>query len=324
VEVEVTTGGNRTLGERITIYEVGPRDGLQNETVRLSTDQKVSLVQELADAGLRNVELTSFVSPRAVPQMADAAELTARAVAARPSVRLPVLVFTERGYDRALAAGARALAIVVIASESLSLRNSRMGVKKSLGICRRLLARAREDRLWTRVYLSAAWGCPFDGPTAPDRVLALADEIWSWEPSELAVADSVGRAHPTGVGRLLEELGRRFGMDRLAVHVHGTRTRGLENAAAAISAGVRTLDSSVGGLGGCPFASGAAGNVSTEDLVSLAHHRGFETGVGVGALRRIAGRLGRLLGKPAVSRFSRGTQHAERDTPSSASSWRIR
>ncbi|MBI5013951.1 MAG: hydroxymethylglutaryl-CoA lyase [Deltaproteobacteria bacterium] len=285
------------MAERIDVYEVGPRDGLQNETAVLATDQKLALIARLVGAGLRRMEATSFVSPKAMPQMADAAEVTRGAALAWPDGRFSALVLSELGYDRAIAAGCRSVAVVVIASESLSRRNSRIGVEGGLGVGRRLLERARRDGVRTRAYLSAAWACPYEGPVPAGRATALAERIWEAGPDELAIADSVGHAEPLEVGRLLEDLGRRLGMDRLAVHLHDTQALGLANAAAAIAAGVRTVDASIGGLGGCPFAAGAAGNLATEDLVFLAHKMGFETGVDLGRLWEAVAWLDDVVGR---------------------------
>lgn len=284
----------------LTLCEVGPRDGLQNEKALITTEQKCALVDGLVAAGVRVVELSSFVNPKAVPQMADAEAVFAYALKHHPHVRFLGLVINEKGYERAVAAGCRAIAVVVIASETWSQRNSRMSTAESVETCRRILARAKADGVWARVYVSAAWHCPFDGPTRPERVLALADEIWNMGVDELTLADSIGHAHPLEVGRLMEQLGARFEMSKLAVHLHDTQALGLANAYAAISAGVRTLDASLAGLGGCPFAPGAAGNLATEDLVFLANKLGYQTNVNLDALwplvRTVDETLGRRVG----------------------------
>lgn len=303
------------MADEIKVYEVGPRDGLQNEATVLATKHKDELVGRLVDAGLRHVEVTSFVSPKAVPQMADAAQVMRRAVNAWPQGRFAALVLTEGGYERALAAGCSSVAVVVIASETLSRTNSRIGVEGAMAVCRRLLERARRDRVHTRAYLSAAWACPYEGPVPAERATALAERIWEAQPDELAVADSVGHAHPLEVGRLMEALGRRFGMDRLAVHLHDTQALGLANAAAAVSAGVRTVDASIGGLGGCPFAPGAAGNLATEDLVFLAHRMGFETGVDLDRLWATVGWLDTLLGRRVGGRTRTWWENRRDDEP---------
>jgi len=281
----------------LTICEVGPRDGLQNEKALITTEQKCALVDGLAAAGVRVMELSSFVHPKAVPQMADAEAVFAHALRHHPQVRFLGLVINEKGYERALTAGCRAVAVVVIASETWSQRNSRMSTAESMMACRRILARAKADGVWARVYVSAAWHCPFEGPTPPERVVALADEIWNIGVDELTIADSIGHAHPLEVGRLLETLGARFGMEKLAAHLHDTQALGLANAYAAISAGVRVLDASIAGLGGCPFAPGAAGNLATEDLVFLANKLGYQTNVNLDALWSLARTADETLGR---------------------------
>jgi hydroxymethylglutaryl-CoA lyase len=288
------------MTEKVAVCEVGPRDGLQNEKAHLSAAQKCALVDGLVRAGARYIELGSFVNPKAVPQMADTEAVFAHALARYPDVRFTGLVINERGYERALAAGCRAVAIVVIASETWSRRNSHMSTVESVALCRKLLARARADGVWARVYLSAAWHCPYEGPTPSERVIALADEIWAEGVAELAVADSIGHAHPLEVGRLMERLGARFEMGKLAVHLHDTQALGSANAYAALSAGVRIVDASVGGLGGCPFAPGTAGNLATEDFVFMAHKMGYDTGLNLDALWPVVsdadGMLGRRVG----------------------------
>ena len=269
------------MNNQITIYEVGPRDGLQNEKVRWETGQKLHFVDQLVAAGLMEIELTSFVHPKAVPQMADADEVMRTALTTygdRP-VRFTGLVLNERGYDRALAAGCRSMAFGVAVSNTFSQQNTRMSNKEALTLTAKLIRRARADGVRVRVYLMTAWVCPFEGPTPPPQAAAYAAEIWQMGVDELAIADTIGYAHPLEVGRLFDLLGRQMDMRKLAAHLHDTQALGLANAAAAIAAGVRILDSSVGGLGGCPFAPGAAGNLATEDLVFMVYKMGFGTGV---------------------------------------------
>lgn len=267
------------MSEAIKIYEVGPRDGLQNESTLVSTKQKQQMVDGLVRAGLQHVELTSYVHPKAVPQMADADGLMAWARQKYPATDFVGLVFNQIGYDRALASGARRMAFGVSVSETFSQKNTRMSSQRALEITRDLVRQAQRDGIWTRVYVMTAWVCPFEGLTPPQRTIALAEQIWELGVDELAVADTIGHASPIDVGRLMENLGRRLDMARLAVHLHDTQAIGLANATTALQAGVRIFDSSVGGLGGCPFAPGAAGNLATEDLVFLAFKMGLGTGV---------------------------------------------
>jgi hydroxymethylglutaryl-CoA lyase len=287
----------------IKIYEVGPRDGLQNEAMPVSTAQKNQLVAGLIAAGLQHIELTSFVQPTAVPQMADADEVMVANRHKYPDIDFVGLVFNQRGYDRAIAAGCRAIACGVSVSETFSQKNTRMSQQTALDISRSLVAQAKRDGLWTRAYVMTAWVCPFEGPTPPQRTWAIAEKLWELELDELAIADTIGFAHPLEVGRLLEELGRRLDMKRLAVHLHDTQAMGLANATAALQAGIRIFDSSVGGLGGCPFAPGAAGNLATEDLVFLAYKMGIGTGVDFQKLWDVVHDLESFNGRPVGGRI---------------------
>lgn len=293
------------MSESIKIYEVGPRDGLQNEASPINTAKKLRLVAGLAAAGLRHIELTSFVHPTAVPQMADADVVMETAVS-NPTynhINFVGLVFNQRGYERALAAGCRAMAFGVAVSDTFSQRNTRRASAEALATTRALVAQARRDGIWTRVYLMTAWVCPFEGKINPLRTIALAEQVWALGIDELAVADTIGHADPLAVGSLMENLGRRLDMSRLAVHLHDTQAIGLANATTALQAGVRIFDSSVGGLGGCPFAPGAAGNLATEDLVFLAYKLGLGTGVDFRKLWDIVDDLEQWVGRPIGGRI---------------------
>lgn len=291
------------MSDSIKIYEVGPRDGLQNEATPVDTVNKKRLVDGLVTAGLRHIELTSFVHPKAVPQMADADGLMQDSREKYPDCDFIGLVFNQRGYDRAIASGCRSMAFGVSATETFSQKNTRMSSARALEITRDLAAQARRDGIWTRVYIMTAWVCPFEGPTPPQRTIALAEKIWEIGIDELAIADTIGHANPLDVGRLMEELGRRLDMSRLAVHLHDTQAIGLANATTALQAGVRIFDSSVGGLGGCPFAPGAAGNLATEDLVFLAYKMSIGTGVDFQKLWDVVWALERVIGRPIGGRI---------------------
>lgn len=302
------------MPDYIKVYEVGPRDGLQNEATPVSTAQKNRLVDGLIDAGLQHIELTSFVHPKAVPQMADADEVTAVNRQKYPSVDFVGLVFNQRGYDRALAAGCRAIACGVSVSETFSQKNTRMSSPEAQAISRSLVEQAKRDGLWTRAYVMTAWVCPFEGPTPPHKTVAVAETLWSLGVDELAIADTIGFANPLDVGRLMENLGRRLDMNRLAVHLHDTQAMGLANATTALQAGVRIFDSSIGGLGGCPFAPGAAGNLATEDLVFLAYKMGIGTGVDFQRLWDVVHELETFIGRPVGGRIRawwESTYHTE-------------
>lgn len=246
------------MSEFLKICEVGPRDGLQNEASQVSTEQKQALVDGLIGAGLKYVELTSFVSAKAVPQMADADQIMPYARSKYPEAHFNGLIINEKGYERALAAGTKGVAVVVVVTETLSQRNSRMSVAESLETCKRIVERAKADGVFTRVYLAVAWVCPYEGATPPEKVIACADKVWEMGVDELALADTIGHAHPLEVGRLCETFGKRYDMNKLAVHLHDTQALGLANAAAAISAGVRIIDASVAGLGGMSLCAGFA------------------------------------------------------------------
>lgn len=274
-------------GETILIREVGPRDGLQNEAVPISTRQKQLLIDGLIASGLTSIEVTSFVNPRLVPQMGDSSELMTRILARyhdRTDLHFSALVLNERGYDYAVAAGTRAIATLVFTSDTMSRRNNNVSAAGAMERCRRLAERAHADGVWFRVYIGTAWVCPYEGVIAPEKTIELAERVWELAVDELSIADTVGHAQPLAVGQLMKELVTRFGRKKLAVHLHDTQALGLVNAAAAIHAGVRIFDASVGGLGGCPFAPGAAGNLATEDLVFMADRMGFDTGIDLNKL----------------------------------------
>jgi hydroxymethylglutaryl-CoA lyase len=289
------------VSERLHIYEVGLRDGLQNERTPIDTEAKRALLAGAIGAGLRRLELTSFVSPKAVPQMADAAAMV-DAARAYPAARFTSLVINDKGYDRAREAGATGIAIVVVVTETLCGKNNRMTVAESVATAVRVLRRAAADGIFRRAYLAPAWVCPFEGQVDPDAVVACADELWEAGLDELAVADTIGHAEPRQVGSLLARMVARYGADKLAAHLHDTQALGLANAYAALDAGVRTLDASVGGLGGCPFAPGAAGNLATEDVVLLADKLGLETGVSLSALWALVDRAEHIVGRPLGGR----------------------
>jgi hydroxymethylglutaryl-CoA lyase len=265
--------------EAVRIYEVGARDGLQNEKAAITTADKLRLLEGLLQAGITHLEVTSFVSAKAVPMLADAPEVMRHVRTIAPAVQAMGLIFNEKGYENALAAGCRAIALVLIVSDSLSRSNSGKTADDWLPMYRTLLQRAKQDGVWVRGYLAAAWVCPFEGQISAERVLRYGDFLWEHGVDELCPTDPIGHAHPLQVGALMETLGKRYDMARLAVHLHDTQALALANATAALSAGVRRFDTSIGGLGGCPFAPGAAGNLATEDLVLLLHKMGYTTGI---------------------------------------------
>jgi len=270
-------------GDRVTVVEVGPRDGLQNERRILPADDKVRFVELLADAGLPVVEVTSFVHPDAVPQLADAGDVLPR-IRRRPGVRYPVLVPNMRGLERALAAGADAVAVFTAASEAFAEANIRMSIAESVEAFRPVVSAARERGMWVRGYVSTAFGCPYQGAVPPADVVHVAGELAALGCDEISVGDTIGVAEPPSVERVVSELLEQLPLDHLALHLHDTRGRAMDNVRAGLALGVRTFDSSAAGLGGCPFAPGAPGNLATETLVAGLAADGFDTGVDETAL----------------------------------------
>jgi hydroxymethylglutaryl-CoA lyase len=268
---------------RVTVVEVGPRDGLQNEAAIVPTATKVRFIEMLAAAGLPVVEATSFVHPAAVPQLADADQVLP-AIARRPGVRYPVLVPNMRGMERAIAAGADAVAVFTAASEAFSQANIRMTIAESLEAFSPVLAAARAAGMWTRGYVSTAFGCPYQGEVDPAAVADVAVALDELGCDQISVGDTIGVAEPDDVGRVLSPLLERVPVERLALHLHDTRGRAIDNAEAGLRLGITTFDASASGLGGCPFAPGAPGNLATETLVSWLHGLGIETGVDEPAL----------------------------------------
>jgi hydroxymethylglutaryl-CoA lyase len=263
---------------RVTVVEVGPRDGLQNEAAIVPTAAKVRFIEMLAAAGLPVVEATSFVHPAAVPQLADADQVLP-AIARRPGVRYPVLVPNMRGMERAVAAGADAIAVFTAASEAFSQANIRMTIAESLEAFAPVLQAARAAGMWTRGYVSTAFGCPYQGEVDPSAVADVAVALHELGCDQISVGDTIGVAEPDDIGRVLSPLVDRLPAERLALHLHDTRGRAIDNAAAGLRLGITTFDASASGLGGCPFAPGAPGNLATETLVSWLHGLGIETGV---------------------------------------------
>jgi hydroxymethylglutaryl-CoA lyase/(R)-citramalyl-CoA lyase len=279
---------------RVTVYDVGPRDGLQNEPETLDVATRAELVRRLADAGVPAVEVASFVDPRRVPQMAHAEEVVA-AAGVIPGVVRAGLALNERGYDRLVASGLDEVRFAFGVTESFNQRNQGASVEESLGAAAQIVARAREDGLRSTVTLSVAFGCPFEGEVKPDHVVEIAERLVEARPDALVVADTIGVAAPGAVRSLITRVGA---LDvTVGGHFHNTRNTGYANALAALDAGATVLDASIGGLGGCPFAPNATGNIATEDLVYALERDGVETGIDLGALVTVAGWLSELLGR---------------------------
>ena len=289
-------------GEHVRIYEVGPRDGLQNEAASITTDVKRRFVELLADAGLREIEATSFVSPAAIPQLADADELLP-SLPVRAGVRYPVLVPNLRGLARAEAAGATAIAVFTAASDAFTERNIGMSVADSLVAFAPALARARELGWWRRAYVSTALGCPYTGRVDPDRTVDVAVRLLELGADEVCFGDTIGVGVPPQVTDLTARATKAgIPIERIAYHFHDTRGTALANVTAGLAAGVRCFDSSTGGTGGCPYAPGAAGNLATEDLVYFLGASGFEHGVQLEGVLKAARFIAAALGRPLASK----------------------
>ncbi len=286
----------------VRIFEVGPRDGLQNEAAPVTTQAKLRFIDLLADAGLREIEATSFVAPRAVPQLADADELMTR-LDRRPGVRYPVLVPNERGLERAEAAGVEAVCVFTAASEPFAKANINMTIAESIDAFRPVIDRAKARGWWTRGYVSTAFGCPYQGRVGEAAVVGVAQQLLELGVGEISIGDTIGVAGPADVRRVVTALlNAGIGADRLAMHFHDTRGTALANVVAALDLGVRCFDSSTGGTGGCPYAPGAAGNLATEDLVYLLDREGCRHGVDLDALLVAARDISQTLGRPLASK----------------------
>ena len=288
--------------DRVRIYEVGPRDGLQNEAVAISVADKIRFIELLADAGLREIEATSFVAPRAIPQLADADEVMA-GLPRRPGVRYPVLVPNLRGLERAERSGVDAIAVFTAATDAFTEHNIGMTVDQSLEAFAPVLTRGGELGWWRRAYVSTAFGCPYTGAVAPERAVEVARRLVKLGADEICFGDTIGVAVPSQVGPLIERaLGAGLRLDRVALHFHDTRGTALANVMAGLAAGVRCFDASTGGTGGCPYAPGAAGNLATEDLVYLLDGLSMDHGARLAGVLEAARFVARVLGRPLASK----------------------
>ncbi|MFG2414550.1 hydroxymethylglutaryl-CoA lyase [Streptomyces goshikiensis] len=299
------------LPARVRIHEVGARDGLQNEKSAVPTHVKAEFVHRLAAAGLTTIEATSFVHPKWVPQLADAEQLFPQ-LSDLPGVHLPVLVPNERGLDRALALGASRIAVFGSATETFASRNLNRTVAESLAMFEPVVARAKEGGAHVRGYLSMCFGDPWEGPVPVQQVVRVAKALLGLGCDELSLGDTIGVATPGHVLALLGELGEEgVGADLIGVHFHDTYGQALSNTLAALQHGVTTVDASAGGLGGCPYAKSATGNLATEDLVWMLDGLGIETGVDLAALTATSVWMAEQLGRPSPSRTVRALSHKE-------------
>jgi isopropylmalate/homocitrate/citramalate synthase len=291
-----------TLPRRVTIVEVGPRDGLQNEKTVVPTAAKISFVDALSAAGHAAIEVSAFVSPKWVPQMADAAEVFA-GITRRTGVRYAALVPNLAGLDRALAAGVAEVAIFAAASETFSRRNINQGIDESIAAYRLVTDAAHAQGLGVRGYLSTCFGCPFEGHVAPSRVADVAARLLDLGVFEVAVSDTIGVAHPGQIAEVLDVVTSRVPLAQIALHLHDTRGTALANVLAGLQYGVTTFDSAAGGLGGCPYAPGASGNLATEDLLYMLDGLGIETGVSLEGVVAASRALAASIDHPLPSKY---------------------
>ncbi len=293
---------SHSLPQRVRVVEVGPRDGLQNEKRVVPAVHKIAFVDRLTAAGFEHIEVTSFVSPRWVPQLADAADVFA-GITPRAGVTYSALVPNLFGMDRAVAAGARYVAVFTAASETFNQHNIHASIDESLQRFEPVARRARDEGLSVRGYVSTCFGCPYEGGVAPEAVARVAGALWDLGVVEVSLGDTIGVGHPGSMWDVLEAVSRRVPLDKVAVHLHDTFGRALANVLAALESGVSIIDSSAGGLGGCPYAPSASGNLATEDLVAMLDAMGIETGIDLGALADASLAMEQELGRVLPSRY---------------------
>ena len=282
------------MNDIVTIKEVAARDGLQAQSVEITLEQRRELIEALAKANVPELEIGSFVSPIAVPQMAGTDEL-ARTLP-KSGAKFSALVPNMKGYELARREGIDQIAIVLSATEQMNQNNIRKSLADTFAMASEILARARDEGVEIHAYLAVAFECPYEGKVAPSIVLAQAEELMRNEPGRLVIADTIGAANPRDVKSMMAELVSQYGAERLGCHFHDTRAMGLANVFAALDAGIRQFDSSAGGLGGCPFAPGAKGNVATEDVVMLCESAGLSTGIDMEALLQSVECLTQMMG----------------------------
>ena len=270
------------MTERVVINDVGPRDGLQNQARVLSPEQRLSLIEALLDAGVSHIEVGSFVSPKAVPAMAGTDQVVAGLPAGRATYS--ALVPNRKGYDLAREAGVTTVELVVASTDTMNLKNINADTARAMGNIAGIAESAKADGVRSMCYLATAWECPFEGPVEESTALALAAQMFESGIDEVVIADTIGATDPGRVRSLTERAVAEFGAERLSCHFHDTRGMGVANVAAALDTGIRRFDGSIGGLGGCPFAPGASGNVATEDVVLLLHQMGYDTGIDLARL----------------------------------------
>ncbi|MCE9774320.1 hydroxymethylglutaryl-CoA lyase [Shewanella algae] len=291
------------LPPKVSLFEVGPRDGLQNE-ISVSTQAKIALIEALADAGVKRIEAASFVSPKWVPQMADSDEVL-RGISRRAGVCYSALTPNLKGLELALAAGADEVAVFAAASEGFSQKNINCSIEESIARFEPLLSRAKEQGIRVRGYVSCVLGCPYDGEIAPAEVARVADILHQLGCYEISLGDTIGVGTPLKARKMLETVAERVPVERLALHFHDTYGQALANILACLETGVSVIDTSVAGLGGCPYAKGASGNLASEDLVYMLHGMGIDTGIDLNKLARAGRQISQQLGRETGSKVAR-------------------
>jgi hydroxymethylglutaryl-CoA lyase len=290
------------LPDRVTIYEVGPRDGLQNEARHVPTADKIRLIEALIAAGVSAIEITSFVSPKWIPQLADGSEV-ARGVPRRAGVRFSALVPNRRGLDAALAAGMREIAVFMSASETHNRKNVNKTIAETLTAFGEVIPAARAAGAEVRAYLSTCFGCPYEGEVDPARVVELTGELMAMGVYQVSISDTIGVANPRQVEDVLSRVLARHPLPAVAVHFHDTQGTALANCVTAMSLGITTIDSAVGGLGGCPYAPGASGNLATDDVVAMLHAMGIATGIDLDKLVEASRLAASFVGHELPSKY---------------------
>ena len=292
------------LPDRVNLIEVGTRDGFQAESKPIPTDLKVETIEALAQAGVRHIQVTSFVHPKWVPQMADAEEVCRR-IPALPEVRYRALALNRKGVERAHAAGITRLDLSVSVSDTHSHKNANVSVDEALRNLREMVDLARQEDIEVRVGLQCVFGCAYEGPIPSERILDMAEELLSMKADMISLADTTGMANPLQIKQLLSQLLPMIGETPLVLHLHDTRGTGLANLTAALECGVNWFDTALAGLGGCPFIPGATGNIATEDTLYLLHSMGIETGIDLAGVAACSQRLEQFLGRPLPGKMYR-------------------
>lgn len=290
------------LPDKVSIYEVGPRDGLQNEARQVPTKEKIEFIDALAQTGLKRVEITSFVSPKWIPQLKDSGDV-ARGVKRRDGVQFSALVPNRRGLDDAMAAGMREIAVFMSASEAHNKKNINKTIAETLEAFELVIPPALEQGIRVRAYLSTCFGCPYEGDVDPQAVVDLSTTLRDMGVYEISISDTIGVANPVQVERVLDRVLAVVPVEQIAVHFHDTQGTAVANCLTALTCGIKTIDSSVGGLGGCPYAPGASGNLATEDIVAMLHDMGVETGIDLDKLVDVSHLVASFVGHDLPSKY---------------------